>query len=332
MSVCIDPDDIQQSQNTEQSRCQIIKDSIWVLSITLSTYLIAGYLDLAERYINWATLGEIYQLDELIFVLLAGCVSLVWFSLRRIQALRNSLEINLDMQQKLHASNNHIRRLLKDHQTLIKQMILARESEQRQLAKELHDVFGQHLAAMDANLTVALHLTQDPQMSGILNAVMESTSHLRAITRNKLRHLKPPSLDSIGLSGAIHELLNDWRQSLSDMTVDAQIELDDHLLSEDIALTAYRSLQEGLANIRQHADASMVSVTVRQEQENDQHQLILQLEDNGKGLPPDYTDKGLGLIGIREYVQALGGSLQLSTITPSGTRLALRLPYQPLTQ
>lgn len=317
--------------NGEKNKRQIIRDLCWVLVITFSVYLIAAYLDLAERYINWTTLGEIYQLDEIIFVLLAACISLVWFSLRRIRALRDSLQTNLHMQQQLSISNDNIRRLLKDHQALIKQMILARESEQRLLAKELHNVFGQHLAAMDANLTVALNQSQEPELQSILNAVLESTSHLRAITRNKLRHLKPPSLDSIGLSGAIHELINDWRQSVTNIPVETHIELEDHVLNEDIALTVYRALQEGLANIRQHAEASTIVLTVRQERQDDQHQLTLILEDNGKGLPEGSVSKGLGLMGIREYVHSLGGSLDLSTIPSSGTRMTLKLPYQPLT-
>lgn len=319
-----------ESHHSQNNRRQIAGDLLWVVVVTLSTYLVAGYFDLAERYIDWTALGELYQLDEIIFVLLAGCAALIWFSIRRIRELRLSLNYNLEMQAKLQNSNDNIRRLLRDNQALIKHMIEVRESERQHLARELHDVFGQHLAAMDANLTVALNLSQEEKVRPILTSVIDSTNHLRSITRHKLRQLKPPNLDSLGLSGAVHELLYDWRKEANDIAVDSHINLKDSEIENEVGMTLYRALQEGLTNIKRHANATEVRVEITQFRENAQHQLQLLLDDNGRGFPDDYAEKGLGLVAVRERAESLGGVFNLSLREPIGTRLQLKLPYQPI--
>lgn len=330
MTASLPPRDFPHSESKLHGGRQTIGDLLWVAFLTLSTYLLAAHLDLAERYIDWTALGEIYQLDEIVFVLLAACLGLIWFSIRRLRALSYSLSNNLAMQAKLQANNDNIRQLLSENQALIKHLIEVRESERKHLATELHDVFGQHLAAMDANLTVARNLSQNKQLKACLSSVIDSTDHLRSITRQKLRQLKPPSLDSIGLSGAVQELLHDWRGANTHISVETQIELKDDEIGNDVAFALYRGLQEGLSNIRRHADADMVTVDICQFQEFGHHQLQLVLEDNGKGLPADFADRGLGLLAVRERAQSLGGIYELSTKKPSGTRLQLKLPYQPL--
>lgn len=323
-------DELIEAHINHQNQRQINTDLMWVVLITVATYLVAAYFDLAERYIDWTALGEIYQLDEIIFVLLAGCAALIWFSIRRIRALTLSLADNLHMQARLQNSNDNIRRLLNDNKALIKHLIEVRESERQHLAAELHNVFGQHLAAMDANLTVALNTPQEKTLKPILYSVLESTNHLRNITRQKLRQLKPPNLDNLGLSGAVHELLHDWANEAKTISLDSRIDLNDKELDAEVAMTLYRALQEGLSNIGQHADATEVFVDISQFRENGQHQLQLLLEDNGRGLPAGYDEKGLGLLALKEHAESHDGQLTLTPGLTSGTRLQLKLSYLPL--
>lgn len=330
----IHPDAGPCEQDSDIRQQRFYSDLIVVLIVMLTTYLVAGYFDLAERYIDWTALGELYQLDEIVFVLLAGCLGLFWFSIRRLRELSLTLKRNLSMQQQLKDSNTDIRRLLRENQALINHMTQLREAERHHLASELHDVFGQHLAAMDANLTVAMHLA--PQNSDnlrlVLQSVIGSTTHLRGLTRNKLRQLKPPALDSIGLSGAVRELISDWQQTFPDIVVSLNIELRDHQISNEISLTVYRALQEGLVNISRHAEASKVLIHLWQSQQDSAFALKLTLEDNGKGLTPEKQtpEQGLGLVGIRERSRALGGHFAIGNISPTGVRLTLSIPYQPM--
>jgi glucose-6-phosphate-specific signal transduction histidine kinase len=308
---------------------QIHHDLLVIAVLALLVYWVAGYFDLAERYIDWTALGELYQLDEIVFVLLAICLGLIWFSLRRIRELKHILLHNLTMQHNLRKTNQHISQLLENNRALVKHIALVRESERQHLATELHDVFGQHLAAMDANLTVATNLNEDSKLSEILVAVMDSTTHLRTLTRDKLRNLKPPILKSIGLSGAVQELLHDWRLSFPDISVTAELDIHDEQLDEDVALTLYRAIQEGLVNISRHAHADTVFLKLEEQHHQQQHSLHLLLEDNGKGVLSDSKDKGMGLIGVRERTEALDGHFSLSPASPTGTRLQITIPKQP---
>jgi signal transduction histidine kinase len=301
-----------------------------VLILTTLTYLIAGYFDLAERYIDWTALGEWYQLDEIVFVLLVGCLGLVWFSLRRLKELTKTLTHNLDMHEQLKKHHAHIKQLLKQNQALINHMMLVRESERHHLATELHDVFGQYLAAMDANLTVAKQLTpaDNEKLQQVIQSVIDSTTHLREITRNKLRSLKPPTLESLGFSGAVVELISDWQQTFPDITVMKQLKIHDESTDEQTALALYRALQEGLVNVSRHAEASRVEIQLLQQPNATHASYTLILDDDGKGMDVDLTvSNGLGLLGIRERCRDLGGDLNISPSPIGGTRLTVNIGH-----
>jgi signal transduction histidine kinase len=316
--------------NESEHPLSIRHDIVWVIASSLVTYLIASYFDLAERYINWTSLGELYQLDEIIFVLLVFCVGLIWFSKRRITELSQSLKHNVAMQAELSHNNKKIRQLLHDKQALVHRITLVRESERDHLASELHDVFGQHLAAMDANLTVALNQTSHSPLAPILESVMDSTTVLRSITRNKLRHLKPPSLDSIGLKGAIRELVSEWKQSFSG-TDNLSLDVDDTAVPKPIALTLYRGLQESLSNISRHANADNVFIDLHQFREPENLCIQLKVEDDGQGMDTkNASQSGLGLLSIRERCEALNGEFYISARQPKGTTLTITLPYDPI--
>ncbi|GLQ00877.1 hypothetical protein GCM10007891_27300 [Methylophaga thalassica] len=313
-----------------QRKHSIKRDVVWITISSLITYLVASYLDLAERYIDWTALGEFYQLDEIIFVLLVFCAGLIWFSTRRISELSLSLKHNLAMQAELSQNNKKIRQLLNDKQALVQRIALVRESERDHLASELHDIFGQHLAAMDANLTVALNQTDNPTLQPILESVMDSTTVLRSITRNKLRHLKPPSLDSIGLKGAVRELVSEWKHAFQG-SEHLSLEIQDHEIPKAVALSIYRGLQEGLRNISRHANADQVFIYLHQFREPGNACIQLKLEDDGQGFNSNIeAQQGLGLISIRERCEALDGEFYIASRQPQGTCLTITIPYDPI--
>lgn len=295
------------------------------------TFIIAAWLDLAERYVDWTAMGERYQLDELIFVMLVLSMGLIWFSIRRLHELRLTLLRNQAMQAELQNSNAHVNALLKQNRELIKRMTLVRESERELLATELHDVFGQHLAAMDANVSAAIN--GSPAESGVLPALrstQDSIEYLRTVTRDKLRKLKPPTLDSLGLTDSIKALIDHWLASFPRHRVQHRLDIDEAGLDEEVALTVYRCLQEGLVNISRHAEASEVCISARTLRARHGCALHLLLEDNGQGLDPITSmGKGLGLLGMRERTHALGGHFALSRVTPHGTRIELFIPCHP---
>ena len=303
---------------------RIRQDLLLVITLTLLVYVIAGHFDLAERYINWTALGEIYQLDEIVFVLLASCLGLIWFSLRRIKELHSSLRHNITMQCSLQQTNQHIEQLLDHKRQLVKHLVKARESERQHLATELHDVFGQYLAAMDANLTVALQLATEDKLVSSLKAVLESTTHLRQLTREKLQQLKPPLLHSIGLSGAIKELINDWQRDHPHCFLKLALNIDDTntVLNEAIALTLYRAIQEGLNCMSNNA----IQITITLTDSVGSHRLYLKIKN--QYILSEQLENELGLIGIRERTEALDGEFHLQTIKPTDSLMIITIPKQ----
>ncbi|AFI83385.1 two-component sensor histidine kinase [Methylophaga nitratireducenticrescens] len=305
-------------------------DLVVIIGASLFTYFVAGYFDLAERWINWAALGEFYQLDEIIFVLLVFSAGLMWFGRRRYIELQETLKRNLEIKTKLEVQNADNAKLLLQNRALIKHITQVREAERNHLAAELHDVFGQYLAAIDVNASVAIKYSTviDPKLQSILKTIQDSASFLRNVTRSQLRSLKPPGLETVGLSAAIEDLISQWQMSFPDYEINIAIEVDDQLVDYDTALTIYRCMQEALTNITRHAEASIIHIDLCTQNKSAQcNDISLTIRDNGIGFDPNEgMGKGLGLIGIRERIHALNGQFNLHPADPRGTVLALHIP------
>ncbi|AUZ85960.1 sensor histidine kinase [Methylophaga nitratireducenticrescens] len=305
-------------------------DLVVIIGASLFTYFVAGYFDLAERWINWAALGEFYQLDEIIFVLLVFSAGLMWFGRRRYIELQETLKRNLEIKTKLEVQNADNAKLLLQNRALIKHITQVREAERNHLASELHDVFGQYLAAIDVNASVAIKYSTviDPKLQSILKTIQDSASFLRNVTRSQLRSLKPPGLETVGLSAAIEDLISQWQMSFPDYEINIAIEVDDQLVDYDTALTIYRCMQEALTNITRHAEASIIHIDLCTQNKSAQcNDISLTIRDNGIGFDPNEgMGKGLGLIGIRERIHALNGQFNLHPADPRGTVLALHIP------
>jgi len=300
-----------------------------IVTASLLTYFVAGYFDLAERWINWAALGEFYQLDEIIFVLLVFSTGLMWFGRRRYIELQETLKRNIEIKTKLELQNSDNAKLLMQNRALIKHITQVREAERNHLASELHDVFGQYLAAIDVNASVAIkYQTDDPKLQAILKTIQDSASYLRNVTRSQLRTLKPPGLETVGLSAAVEDLISQWQMSFPNYEININIEVDDKLVDYDTALTVYRCLQEALNNITRHAEAHEIYIDlVTQNKSVQGNDISLTIRDDGKGFDPNEAmGKGLGLIGIRERVHALHGLFKLHQAEPMGSVLTLNIP------
>ena len=127
-------------------------------------------------------------------------------------------------------------------------------------------------------------------------------------------------LDDMTLEQAVRSLLRELELERRGIVTRLEWQLADGDLSDAQRVTLFRVCQEGLNNVVKHANAH--SVTIRTRASGEQLQLVL--EDDGRGLPQSRPQQGYGLLGIRERVQALGGSLQLSCI--HGTQLTVNLP------
>jgi len=139
--------------------------------------------------------------------------------------------------------------------------------------------------------------------------------------------LRPTALDDLGLEGAIANYLEKWSEH-SNMEVDFAGNLRGRRLSAPIEITLYRVLQEAMTNVAKHANAERIGVVL----EADTSEVRLIVEDDGAGFRqqdvavPGSQPTGFGLLGIRERLALVGGSLIIETATNRGTTLFSRIP------
>jgi signal transduction histidine kinase/CHASE1-domain containing sensor protein len=209
-------------------------------------------------------------------------------------------------------------------QDLSRQLLSVQEAERRRIAHELHDEAGQLLAAV--------HLALDATIIGLPPQFREGfdqvRSHLDAIEiqlRCLAHELRPTILDDLGLLPALQGLV----QRVTERT-GLCIRVDNALagrLAPAVETALYRIMQEGLTNIVKHAAATHVDLQLW----HDDKRVHGLLHDDGVGFAVeqvmDQTGwRSLGLLGIQERVQALGGSLQITSVPGQGTTLQITLP------
>jgi len=209
-----------------------------------------------------------------------------------------------------------------------RRLITEREDERKVLARELHDQVIQDLLGIGYNLEEI----EDAEKSRILK---QNISNIRGEIRSlvgELRQmcsdLRPPTIDHHGLAAAIDSLVHEWADRND---VEFQLEVDPTLgrLPETIELSVFRIVQEGLNNIRKHAAASHVRLSL---QWTSSANLLVRLEDDGLGLsvPTDLAslsvNKHFGLVGISERVALLGGIMNIESSKGNGTIMQIEIP------
>ena len=197
------------------------------------------------------------------------------------------------------------------------------EEERHRLSRDLHEDIGQSLAAVSTYLQAIEQ--QLPPALGELRARAADARRLAAKTVAQLRQLsqllRPSVLDDYGLMPSLQTCLKEF-QERHGVAATLSSEGVPERLPPPIETAIYRVVQEALTNVARHARARHVRVALATER----GELRVRVDDDGVGLPPDGRHPGTGLIGIRERVQALGGSLTIAS--RAGTSLVVRLPIR----
>jgi len=206
---------------------------------------------------------------------------------------------------------------------LAQQTMAIQEDERRAMAHELHDELGQSISAIKA---VAVSMGQvdssGPVRSGAAT-IAEISSHMYVVVRGMLRRLRPVLLDEFGLVRSLENLVDGWndRHPEAFCRFNARGELGDLDDAANIAL--YRAVQECLTNASKHATATEVAVELERA---DGGGVRLTIADNGVGFDPATAPPGLGLLGMRERVEALGGVFVLTAAPGRGVVITIELP------
>ena len=213
-----------------------------------------------------------------------------------------------------------------DLERLSARLVDAQEAERRKLARELHDEVGQALTAVKMDIGIALRSDNRLRVKGALEEASELTETTLRGVRDLSQLLHPSMLDDFGLPTTLATYLRSFSQRTS---IRAQLAetIEDRLVAA-VEVGVYRIVQEAFNNIVQHSGATACTVSLSA----GGGVLRLIVEDNGRGLGlfprPVDVRQGLGLIGMRERAQGLGGTFHIENATTGGTRISVTLPLQ----
>ena len=199
------------------------------------------------------------------------------------------------------------------------------ESERKRVARELHDEMGQQLAALRMEVSV-MHMrstANQPLGTGMLDTLLERVDGLVASVRTLVSQLRPPALDG-GLLAAIEWLASEFTRSTG---VHCRLELDPAArnLPADAPTTVFRIAQESFSNVRRHAGAHLVSVTLQPHE----GRWTLEIRDDGVGFDAQASHAGYGLLGMAERARMLGGVLSITSAPGMGTTIRLEIEAAP---
>jgi len=212
---------------------------------------------------------------------------------------------------------------------LLAQVVLAQEEERKRISIDLHDSVAQWLVATSYRMQTLSHgLSGDEgtntrgELAGMESTITKSLQELRRVVVG----LRPPDLNELGLTHALQQSLDDLRTSGLDCKF-SQVGTPIRLPSS-MEITAYRVVQEALTNIRKHANATKINLRLQFQKDK----LLVEIHDNGQGFDRSQTLGSaisvghMGLLGMKQRAEMLGGDIKIKTDEGKGTTIILSLP------
>jgi signal transduction histidine kinase len=298
------------------------RDVAFLALVTLCGGVLAAHFEISEAVFAWTRRWERWQVDELPALLMVLSVGLAWFAWRRYR------EAQVEIAQR-RAAEARLAQLLLENRRLARQYLDHQESDRKSLARELHDELGQYLNAIKID---AVGIQQRVSAPGSPNhqaasVIVNHIDHISAVVRDLIGKLRPVGLDELGLAAALEHCVDGWRQRLPGVRFALSLAGELDTVNESVALAVYRLVQEGLTNASRHADAHYVQISVhRLQDDRAADEIVFRMVDDGRGADFSAKPFGLGLIGMRERVQMLGGQLDISTQPGRGLLIQATVP------
>ncbi|KGM41320.1 hypothetical protein JY96_18020 [Aquabacterium sp. NJ1] len=202
------------------------------------------------------------------------------------------------------------------------------EEDRRRVALDIHDHLGAALISVRleaAALVAKAQASGDEDTAKGARRIAATAESLYASTRDIVKSLRPEVIDTLGLAGAVEEMVRGHDKVHPRCRFSFSEDLALTEVPAELAMPAYRVVQEALNNIVKHADATEASVQLGLSR--DKRLLCIEIKDNGRGFDTSTSNQsGLGLIGMRERVAAVGGELCISSPRGQGTTIYVTLP------
>ena len=206
---------------------------------------------------------------------------------------------------------------------LSSRLVAVQEEERKRISRELHDEVAQNLSAIRVGLERIQRreagLMQDETETDLTEARRLAEQSLK-VTRQLSSELRPSMLDDLGLVPALHWLAKEWTRRLPvKVIVEADEELEEGAVEKRVCI--YRIVQEALHNAFHHGEATEVRIRATRESAG----TLVSIEDNGTGFDPA-KNRGMGMLGMMERVEGLGGRIQIESEPGTGTVVMAELP------
>jgi PAS domain S-box-containing protein len=197
------------------------------------------------------------------------------------------------------------------------------ERERRRIAQELHDDTAQLLSAVILRLKLLVDEEDSQRRSEAGSDLREQLREAAEGVRRIARGLRPPALEDAGVVTALRGHARAFFEG-SDLKWEIHADAVDHLLGEDQKLVLYRIVQEAMANVVRHAEASSLEVLIRLHDSA----IVASVRDDGRGfnVGTARVGPGLGLLGMRERAAGVGGHIEYQSTRGEGSTVVLTLP------
>jgi len=218
---------------------------------------------------------------------------------------------------------------LNERNELTRKLIALQDDERRNIARELHDELGQNLAAIRA-LAASVSQTAQQDCPAILaecDSISRTATHMMEGLRGTLFRLRPPDVEELGLAASLEGLVAGWNgRSRGRTRFESRFNGEFEQLPVELAANLYRIAQEAITNASKHAQATRVVLELTMHT----RQIALTVSDDGRAIERDPSVKsGMGFLGMRERVGALGGKLTFEASRPNGSTLNVVIPVAP---
>ncbi len=230
------------------------------------------------------------------------------------------------------AAEGQLAAALADNRRLSQQYVRLQEAERKSLARELHDELGQYLNVIKLD---AVGMRDAPTQGATTlreraAGIIANCNHIHAALTALIRQLRPVGLDELGLEAALEHCIDTWRPRFAGVRLGLTFAGEFGDLAEPVTLTVYRLVQEALTNVAKHASAGAVSLQLERiaTASGSQGLIRLTIVDDGVGFDMRTPTQGLGLIGMRERVNALDGRLDVTSSPGSGFELKAEIPVR----
>lgn len=250
---------------------------------------------------------------------------------QRRQAEAALQQMNSTLQAQVEEQTAELRQSSESLQALAVKLQRIREEERSRISREIHDQLGQMLTALKLDLSLLGQDLQSPPARESLPRLQQDVAAMLKLTDDTLgsvrriaQELRPEILDTLGLVPALEWLL---KEMLHRHGIAGEVRGPNRLpeLTPQAQTQLFRIVQEALTNVVRHAEAGRVLI----EMAVSAQRLHMSIVDDGRGIDSEDSMRlSLGLLGMRERAQSIGGTLELERVRDGGTRVGIELPIQ----